>query len=426
MMELNHRENGDKLYQEGKFQEAYEEYRKMLQEGVKLTPHFNNRLLACARKSKKLDDLSHAFDLMTNISDEHFDLESNSVADFKANNASTYLWLLYDLIKADDFNVNLYLHEVLDYLDYCDDKNYRYLLAKILFKNPNLNKKLFGEFLDRLDFKDYSKELKSQDGNTIASEYEQLGYGMAKYYAEVGEYSKAEEICADLLALKEAKYKPFVINLQSEIALFQKDYTRAIEKKKQALEAKEDWFLYHQLGLIYREMGEEAKAGKYFTFALLKNRQNLGYLNKLLVDLRTLYAGLGEGEAVKLLDSLLYYERKKNNWSVSEELENAEKIEITEENFRKQYRTFRNLCKKILKEKLLAERKEGIVKSINPERRFGFLEERGGKSHHFSTNSLLDDIRDIALNDRVYFELTERFNPKKNIREQTCEYVIKI
>lgn len=428
-MDLNYREKGDKLYEEGRFSEAYEEYKQMLhEEGVKLTPRFNNRLLACARKSKKLENRFYAFDLMVGISEEHFDLENYGIEDFKNENALTYLWLLYDLIKEDGFSANLYLNEVLSYLDCFRDKKYCYFLAKLLFKNQAVNKKLLKEFVDKLDYREYSKELQNQDGKTLASEHEQLGYGMAKFYFEIEEYDKADSICEDLLELpyRESKYRPFILNLQSEINLAKKDYKKALEKKNAALEIKEDWFLYHQLGRIHLEMGNAELAGKYFSFALVKNRQNLGFLNKLLSDMRELYSEIGAGELVLLIDSLLYYERKKNNWSVSPELESAEKLQITRENFQKHYRDFRKEVKEILKKKFLPSKKEGIIKNINGEKRFGFVEDGTGKTHHFSTNSLLDDPRDLTPGVRVYFELKERFNPKKGIQENTCEYVIKI
>ena len=100
-----------------------------------------------ALANQKIENRFHAFDLMVGISEEHFDLENYGIEDFKNENALTYLWLLYDLIKEDGFSANLYLNEVLSYLDCFRDKKYCYFLAKLLFKNQAVNKKLLKEFV---------------------------------------------------------------------------------------------------------------------------------------------------------------------------------------------------------------------------------------------------------------------------------------
>lgn len=429
-MELNHKENGDKLYTEEKYLEAFEEYKRMLKDDdYKLTPHFNNRFLACCRKSKNLDNYLYAFDLMSEINSDYFDFENYNLENFKTENATTYLWLLYDLIKEDDFNVNLYLQEVLGYLNYyVDRQNYCYFLAKLLIKNQATNKKLLRQFLDFIDFKQYSKDLKYQDGKTQASDYEQLGYWMAKFYNGMGEFEQSNVICDELLTMEQglSKYRHHILNLQAKNFLALNDINAAIEKKKQAIAVKEDWFLYHQLGLIYLNLNDIKQAGKYFSFAFLKSRQNLGYMNKFLLDMAKVYSEVKEEDLVKLIHSLLYYERKKNDWSINAELENAEKFEITADNFKKYYNDFRYKCKIALKKYFLVSKKEGFIKNINSERRFGFVQDNTGKTYHFSVDAALDNPRELAQNDKVYFELKERFNPKKNIKEKTCEYIIKI
>lgn len=429
-MESVYKENGDKLYGEEKFTEAFLEYKKMLtEEGLKINPHFNNRLLACSRKSKDIENYLYVFDLMTEMKADYFDLETHSIEDFKNINATTYLWLLYDLIKEDDFNVNLYLQEVLNYLNYCADRtHYCYYLAKILFKNEAINKKLLQEFVEYVNYKVYSKELHYQNGKTLASEYEHLGYSIGKFYYDIGEYKNSNKICAELLTLDPnlSQYRGFILNLQAENYFALNDFKTALNKKHQALEIKDDWYLYHQVGLIYLKLNEIKKAGKYFTLALFKNRQNLGYLNKLLLDLQKVYLDIGEEELVKLLNSILYYERKKNNWSIGSELESAEKYNITELNFRKYYFDFQKKCKDVLIKRFLESKKEGVINMFNKEKRFGFILDKGGKPHHFSPSAIIGNPRDLFKNDKVYFELKEKLNLRKNIRETTCEYVIKI
>lgn len=429
-MESIYKENGDKLYDEGKFAEAFLEYKKMLtEEGLKINPHFNNRLLACSRKSKDIENYLYVFDLMTEMKSDYFDLETHSIEDFKNINATTYLWLLYDLIKEDDFNVNLYLQEVLNNLDYCADRNsYCYYLAKVLFKNEATNKKLLQQFVEFVDYKQYSKEIQYQDGKALASEHEQLGYSIGKFYQEIGEYERSNAICAELLTLDPniSKYRGYILNLQADNYLALKDFNTALKKKHQALEVKDEWYLYSQIGLIYLELNKTNQAGKYFTLALFKNRQNFGFLNKLLLDLQKVYLEIGEEELVKLLNSILYYERKKNNWSIGSELESAEKYNITELNFRKYYFDFQKKCKDVLIKRFLESKKEGVINMFNKEKRFGFILDKGGKPHHFSPSAIIGNPRDLFKNDKVYFELKEKLNLRKNIRETTCEYVIKI
>lgn len=428
---MAHKEIGDKLYLEANYQEALDEYKLMIQEKeFKITPFFNNRLLACARKTKKIENCNYVFELFRNMDPEIYDLKLYNEDQFKLDNATTYLWLIYDLLKEDSFNVNLYLQEVLRFKDFLheDDKqNCLYYMGKSFFKNEITNKALLKEFVENLDYTRLSKELQIVNNKAIASPYEDTGYRIAKFYSEIGEYEKSNQICDELIKLdmKISKYKTHVLNLQSQNYLQLGEESVAIDKKNQAILARDDWYLYHQKGLIFYNKQEYQSAGKCLTLALIKNNQKLEYLNKLLSDLNLIYEQFQKEDLVKSINSLMFYIRTKNNWQIKPELENAPKIELNDDNYQQVYNDFLDSAIKVMFSHFVVNVKKGVINNIQYDKRFGFIKGDDGKFYHFTTTSILGKQK-LAVGDKVLFEIMDKYNFKKEANETTCEYVHKV
>lgn len=319
------------------------------------------------------------------------------------------------LSKQDD-QYSPYTQTVFKILEYLNDKAI-YPTDKVLEWTEKLN----FEILDDKPFSFIDNEGKTKE---LASKKEQYFMWRTKALLEKGLFNDCIELSQKALDTFENFHYSNDIWFARRISLSYKGLGQpetALEQLKSLLKRKNEWFIHKEIAEIYFEQGNNEQALKFAIDSAL----GFGDADKKLNVYRLLSEVLiinSQNEEAKKHIEFMYQIRKANEWKIDNDLQNLInkfQIDTTKTvNLRDFERTLKQLWEK-LKFSNQTQLK-GVIKSILPNGKAGFVETENKKSYYFQLRSFKAKPELAKVGQKVTFFLEEGFDTKKNQKTENA------
>ncbi len=342
----------------------------------------------------------------TEIAVEKVNDESNF---FRAGEA------IVKLTKQDD-QYSPYTLTVFKILEYLNDRD-NYSADKVIEWTDKLN----FEILDDKPFKFTDSEGKMRE---LASKKEQYFMLRTKALLEKGLFNECINLCQLAIKSFEKFHYDNDIWFIRRIALSYKSLGQpeiALEKLKSLLKRKREWFIYKEIAEIYFELGNIDQALKFALDSALSPGDSDKKLNlyKLLSEIliRT-----NQKEEAKKHIEFMYQIRKANEWKIDNDLQNLlNKFQIDTRktlNLRELERELKELWEKLKFNDQI--QLTGIIKSILPSGKAGFIETENKKTYYFQLRNFKAKPELAKVGQKVTFFLEEGFDKKKNQKTENA------
>lgn len=293
-------------------------------------------------------------------------------------------------LSTQDDSYSPYTLTVMKVLDYLNDKtNYR--IDKILEWTVKLNPAL-------LDDKAFSFTDKDGKIREIASKREQYYMLRSRALLEKGAFDECIKVCEEALrSLTDFHYDNDVW-FRWRIGLSYEglgEYEKSLNMQLELLNRKKEWFIQKEIAEQYFRLGEYEKSLRY----ALDSALNTGDANKKIntyICLANVLEKLDKKEEAMLHRTLI------------------EKIEQKSDDFEQELKPLRKIWNSLK----YSDKKEylGIIKSLLPNGKAGFVETENGKSYFFSMRSFKGKPEKAIPGTPVSFYLEEGFDVKKNCK----------
>lgn len=356
---------------------------------------------------------------------------------------STLCWCLYDsniknYVASDKDGFINFIKSANYIIKNCNqekDKHYinPYVLTiKKVIKNycerSSVNYKEIIKWLTYLDPEILSeKPYKFQDENgkdrELASPKEFYYQHMAKAYEKTQQYEKCIAICETAFKkIHKFHYRNktwLTARMYYSKCMLQNDIDNAILEYKSLAYKENYWFMYHKLSQICFRYNKIEEALLYASKSLVCKFEYEKMVN-LMLDTAHLWDAVGKKENSKLFFQATSYYRKRQGWSIPEELEYAiclYKIKIENPPNIKEIQRISN--EYIVSVEGTNEILEGCIHNILPHGGSGFIKPtNGGPNIYFNTNDILGHIK-LSKGEKVEYQI------KKVKDDKICAVEIK-
>ena len=411
----------NKLRQEKNLSEAIKYYEEMYSNNHQECDHWDiwgyAYCLKANKEYKNSADICEAF-----LSEQEINFP-------QLNNV--YAWSLFFLLDDGMAEINQKSLDTIDkIIELCAEDLKYSPLVKTIFKVAKIAKnshdyELMLKYLymlpvDKLENRETSVTTSKSKKMTISSD-------MEIYYLYLSEALLKTERFNDCIALcKQALSKlnkPFNRNntwLERRMGLCylkSEDHEKALQILLKTASFKKEWFIYKEIADVYLKMNDYDKSYDYALKAASQGGDFSKKVNlfKLLGDLLEIKK---ENHQALLCYQLTYKIREENNWPIVTELHQKICFEpIIEESTG----LFQEVSK-LWKEKKADSREmiKGVINSILPNNKAGFIKADDGKSFYFSFRDNNLQPESLKVGDIVQFSLVDSFDKKKNKPSQAA------
>ncbi len=303
-----------------------------------------------------------------------------------------------------------YTQTVFKVLQYLNDKAI-YPTDKILEWTDKLNY----EILDNTPFSFTDNEGKIRE---LAPKKEQYFMWRTKALLEKGLFGECIKLSQKALDTFENFHYGNEVWFARRISLSYKGLGQpetALEQLKSLLKRKNEWFIHKEIAEIYFEQGNNEQALKFaidsaLSFGDADKKLNLyKLLSEILIK-------NNEQEAAKKHIELMYQIRKANEWKIDNDLQNLiNKFQI-DTTKTVNLRDFERELKQLWEKLKFSNQTQliGVVKSILPNGKAGFIEAENKKSYYFQLRNFKGKPELAKEGQKVSFFLEEGFDAKKN------------
>jgi tetratricopeptide (TPR) repeat protein len=286
-----------------------------------------------------------------------------------------------------------YTATVMKILDYLSEKP-NYPTEKMLEWTAKLNPKL-------LDNKPYSFTDKDGKPREIASKQEQYYMLRTRALLEKGEFAECINLCEEALHLFERLHYDNDVWFRWRIALSYEglgECQRSLKLQLELLKRKREWFIQKEIAEQYYRLGEYEKSLQY----ALDSALNFGDSDKKINTYIVL------ADALEKLGKNIEAQPHKN---LVEKIRRKEDIDNEIRNLRIIWNSLKYSGK---------EKYSGVIKSILPNGKAGFVECSNGQSYYFLLKELAAQPHKAHDGTRVTFYLEDGFDAKKNKKVQNA------
>jgi len=393
------------------------------------------------------------------------EVDINQDAHPKVSNA--YGWLLYAKLKVESENLKMPSYEAPDTLiiDFAenriqDDNGYdltpinktlkligesiayysqeddyspfaslfrKYLKVQKQKSNTNWNEVV--DVLEKFDPSDLSTECETipveRRGRTRDMELASVKENWYSYYTkakyELEEYQSCFDACTTAINELGRLHYSNEVWFGVRIALCKKqlgDSDSALTDLEEILKRKEEWFIQHEIAIIYFEKNEFDKAIGFAIDAGSGNRE-LEYRWRLFFLLGRLFKAKEQielGQKHFLLSKLL---REEQGWKLPAELTSAlakngvEEIENNYQSSNDLLHELRGVWKEYRPQKEANGILKGKISNVRKDKGFGFINCDDGEDYYFKLHDFKGPKARLAVNQKVKFSLRPSRNPDK-------------
>jgi tetratricopeptide (TPR) repeat protein len=336
----------------------------------------------------------------------------------KVNNESNFFKAgvgILKLSKQDD-QYSPYTITVFKILEYLNEKAI-YPTDKILEWTSKINY----EILDTTPYVFNDEEGKPRE---LASKKEQYFMWRTKALLEKGLYAECIELSQKALDTFESFHYSNDIWFLRRISLSYKglgQHETALDQLKSLLKRKNEWFIHKEIAEIYFEQGNNEQAMKFAVDSALcyGDADKKLHLYKLLSDI--LIKNNQNQESGKHIE-FIYYIRKAHEWNIDDELQSLiQKFQIETNktvNLKDLERELKQLWEKLKFNN--QPQLKGVIKSILPNGKAGFVETENKKSYYFQLRNFKGKYELATAGQKVIFFLEEGFDTKKNKKTENA------
>ncbi|GHT09903.1 hypothetical protein FACS189426_09280 [Bacteroidia bacterium] len=249
-----------------------------------------------------------------------------------------------------------------------------------------------------MDDKPFSFNDKDGKLREIASKKEQYYMLHSRALLEKGEFDECIKLCEEALGLFEKLHYDNDVWFRWRIALSYEglgEYQKSLDLQLELLKRKKEWFIQKEIAEQYYRLGEYEKSLVYALDSALNFGDNDKKINTFIVLANTLEK-LGKMEEAQLHNHLIE-KIKRKDIDVENEISNLKTV----------WNTLRYSEKKSY---------SGIIKSLLPNGKAGFVETDNGKSYYFSLRDFKASPKKAIAGTKVRFYLAEGFDAKKNMK----------
>ncbi|MDR1610013.1 MAG: tetratricopeptide repeat protein, partial [Candidatus Symbiothrix sp.] len=290
-------------------------------------------------------------------------------------------------LSQQDDKYSPYTLTVFKILNYLNEKSI-YQAEKVLDWTGKLNPLL----LDAAPFAITNKEGKPRE---IASKKEQYYMLRTRALLETGNFSECIKICEEALATFDRLHYNNDIWFRWRIALSHEglgEFRKSLDLQLELLKRKKEWFIQKEIAEQYYCLGDYKKSLEY----ALDSALNSGDIDKKIntyIVLADALDKLGKTEEALLHREFIQSLKTKD--------ENLHRMEIN--------------LKHIWNRLKFDDRPSysGVIKSLLPNGKAGFVETKKGSSHYFRINDFKGNPRNIVAGTKVTFCLEEGYDAKK-------------
>jgi tetratricopeptide (TPR) repeat protein len=273
-----------------------------------------------------------------------------------------------------------------------------YLTEKAIYPTDKIlewTKKLNPVFLDGKPFSFNEKDGKLRE---IASKKEQYYMLRSKALLEKGEFDECINLCEEALGIFEKLHYDNDVWFRWRIALSYEglgEYQKSLDLQLELLQRKKEWFIQKEIAEQYYRLGDYEKSLAYALDSALNFGDNDKKINTFIV-LANALEKLGKTEEAQLHNNLIEKIKRKDS-NVEREISNL--------------KTVWNALR-------YSENKSysGVIKSLLPNGKAGFVETDKGKSYYFSLRDFKASPKKAIAGTKVCFYLAEGFDAKKNTK----------
>lgn len=201
------------------------------------------------------------------------------------------------------------------------------------------------------------------------------------------------------------------------------DFENAINKLIQLANRKRHWVIYFKAFQCYCEKGKYKNAIVYGSKALLSN-EPMDRKVKLLLDYGLALENIGDTSNAKYHFELVYHIRKQNSWSIHQMLlEKCFQYNIVDNEYKD-----KSFFEKFWIKNSQSNKKtiKGVVLSIMPHGKSGFIKVESGESYFFKKNSVISGLKQLRVKSNVTFCLVDSFDVKKQQKTKEAIEIIVI
>ncbi|MBZ4644453.1 MAG: hypothetical protein JG767_2062 [Deferribacteraceae bacterium] len=349
-------------------------------------------------------------------------LKDNNNFDYIKN---VYVWSIFDYLsqKGDSLSIQELIANTEKIINNSSKQDLIY--TKSIFKvinklkeNPNYHADIILNFIDKLDINNLSKTPYSfeQNGKKIemASEYEQYFMHKTKALYELKQYEKCIEACNLALNSINNFHYNNDIWFKWRIALSYKElkkYDAALNNLQYIVKIKKDWFIQHEIAVIYYILKNYEKA---LSFAL-QGILNFGEIDKkihLLILLAEIFEAKQMEHEAKLHFVLAKSIINENKWGTKLPSDLSKKYG----NFHLNKLDILNKLKNVWEEAYFSNKQQyiGVISSYLPNKKAGFIMGEDNKTYYFKISELTDKKEKFCEGTKVVFYLEDSFDAKKN------------
>jgi len=261
----------------------------------------------------------------------------------------------------------------------------------------------------------------------VQSEKEKWFAIKTKSLEKLGRYKECSKICKEALTTISNFHYSNDVWFERRIALSKAhlgDKQKAAEALEKILQRKKEWFIQHEIAIIYYDLGDNEKALNYAIDAALNfgKNENKWELFLLMAQILITQGRINDAKEHLIFAAKL---RVKQEWKIPEKLDKMlteYKIDISISNKRSE------LLKKL---RLLWEAEkysslpsmDGTVKTILKNGKAGFISGENGKDYYFKTNSFKGNKNRLERGLKVSFFIEDSFDKKKKINTEAATHV---
>jgi tetratricopeptide (TPR) repeat protein len=265
-----------------------------------------------------------------------------------------------------------------------------------------------------------------KDGNLkeIASKKEQYYMWRTKALLEKGLFDECLKTCQKALDEFEKLHYGNEIWFAWRIALCYEGLEKsdiALEKLIALLNKKKEWFIQKEIAGIYFLRNDLKHALKYAVDSAL-NSDNSDKKLSLYKLLAGILKGKNQIEEARKHIEWVYHTKRLNDHRIDDEtrkLVDIFQIDITKNVDMKELKNdLKNIWEKLKYDS--QEQFSGVIKSILPNGKAGFVETEGKKSYYFQFRDFKGSHNLIVLGQKVTFFLEEGFDVKKNRKTENA------
>lgn len=310
----------------------------------------------------------------------------------------------------------------------------KYLKVQKQKSNTNWNEVV--DMLEKFDPSNLSTECETipieRKGRTRDMELASVKENWYSYYTkakyELEEYQSCFDSCTTAINELGKLHYSNEVWFGVRIALCKKqlgDSDSALTDLEEILKRKEEWFIQHEIAIIYFEKNEFDKAIGFAIDAGSGNRE-LEYRWRLFFLLGRLFKAKGQNELGQkhfLLSKLL---REEQGWKLPAELAAAlaekgfEEIEDKYQNSNDLLRELRGVWKEYRPQKEANIVLKGKISNVREDKGFGFIKGDDGEDYYFKLQDFKGPKAHLNVKQKVKFSLRPSRNPDK---KQSAVYV---